>query len=58
MTEDKKDFKRVRRSITKVQKDLSATSVRLEEVSAFIDKLEYKLYEQLSEDFEDDEDVY
>ena len=57
MEEDKKDFKKIRTTVTKALKDIDSLTVRIEELSAFIDKFEYKLYEQVQEDDKDEEDL-
>ena len=43
MTEDKKDFKRVRSTITKSIKEIDNIRIRLDEVYAFLDKIEFRL---------------
>jgi hypothetical protein len=59
MEENKKEFKNIRTIATKAFKDIDNLKVRVEALSAFIDKFEYKLYEQVQEeDDEEEEDIW
>ena len=55
MIGDKKDFKRIRTVITKFEKELNALTIRVDEISSFVDKMEYRLYEDISS--EDRKDI-
>ncbi len=55
MIGDKKDFKRIRTVITKFEKELNALNIRVDEISSFVDKMEYRLYEDISS--EDSKDI-
>lgn len=58
MIGDKKDFKRIRTVITKFERELNALNVRVDEISSFVDKMEYRLYEDISSEDKKDIDEY
>ncbi len=58
MIGDKKDFKRIRTVITKFERELNALNIRVDEISSFVDKMEYRLYEDISSEDKKDIDEY
>jgi hypothetical protein len=53
MIDDKRDFKKIRTTITKCIKDIDNTKIRLDEIYAFLDKVECRLNENRIEDDEE-----
>lgn len=59
MEENKKEFKNIRTTVTKALKDIDNLTIRIEMLSAFIDKFEYKVYGQVQEeDDKEEEDIW